>query len=152
MLIKDMRANKAILAWTIRQHSHVAITRIKGFTRFFQVGDARSQSHSGITLRYTRSKQPKRRRGARNQIDGSKIAVVRANLSDRSIYLAQNAPGASNGKPTRIIDNIDIFDFELSDDDMAAIATLDQGSPIYVRTPEKMELYATWRPDVEGQK
>ena len=59
-------------------------------------------------------------------------------------------PGSKT--PAHIVDNIEIFDFELSDEDMAAIATLEQGSPLYERTPEKMELYKTWHPDVEGQK
>ena len=72
--------------------------------------------------------------------------VMRWHIQQGNIVI----PGSKT--PSHIIDNIGIFGFELADDDMAAIATLDQGSPIYVRTPEKMELYATWRPDVEGQK
>ena len=59
-------------------------------------------------------------------------------------------PGSKT--PAHIVDNIEIFDFELSGEDMAAIAVLDQGSPLYVRTPEKMEFYKTWHPDVEDQK
>ena len=59
-------------------------------------------------------------------------------------------PGSKT--PSHIDDNIDIFDFELSDEDMAAMATLDQGKPFYERTPEKIAYYATWHPDVEGQK
>ena len=59
-------------------------------------------------------------------------------------------PGSKT--PSHIDDNIDIFDFELSDEDMAAMATLDQGKPFYKRTPDKIEHYATWHPDVEGQK
>lgn len=59
-------------------------------------------------------------------------------------------PGSKT--PAHIVDNIEIFDFELSDEDMAAIATLDQGGPLYERTPEKMDFYKTWHPDVEGQK
>ena len=59
-------------------------------------------------------------------------------------------PGSKT--PSHIDDNIDIFDFELSDEDMAAMATLDQGKPFYERTPDKIAYYATWHPDVEGQK
>lgn len=59
-------------------------------------------------------------------------------------------PGSKT--PSHIDDNIDIFDFELSDEDMAAMATLDQGKPFHKRTPDKIEHYATWHPDVEGQK
>ena len=59
-------------------------------------------------------------------------------------------PGSKN--PTHIADNIDIFDFELTDDDMAQMTSLDHGKPFYKRTPVKMALYSTWHPDVEGQK
>lgn len=59
-------------------------------------------------------------------------------------------PGSKT--PAHIADNIDIFDFELDDADMASMAMLDRGEPFYTRTPEKLAMYATWRPDVEGQK
>ena len=48
--------------------------------------------------------------------------------------------------------SIDIFDFELDGADLASMAMLDQGEPFYARTPEKLAMYATWCPDVEGQK
>ena len=59
-------------------------------------------------------------------------------------------PGSKN--PTHIADNIDVFDFELTDSDMTAMATLDHGKRFYERTPEKLAQYATWNPDVENQK
>lgn len=59
-------------------------------------------------------------------------------------------PGSKT--PAHILDNIDIFDFALDEQDMAAIAELDQGKPLYERTPDKMAFYATWHPDVENQK
>ena len=59
-------------------------------------------------------------------------------------------PGSKT--PSHIADNVDIFDFELTDDDMAAIATLDRGKPFYERTPEKLAHYTNWHPNVEDQK
>ena len=51
-----------------------------------------------------------------------------------------------------ILDNLDVFDFELSDDDMEAIATLDRGDTIYHRDDESLKRFAAWAPDVDGQK
>ncbi|WP_307983209.1 aldo/keto reductase [uncultured Senegalimassilia sp.] len=59
-------------------------------------------------------------------------------------------PGSKT--PAHILDNIDIFDFELDEQDMHAIAGLEQGKPLYERTPDKIAFYATWHPDVENQK
>ena len=59
-------------------------------------------------------------------------------------------PGSKT--PAHIADNIDIFDFELDGADLASMAMLDHGEPFYARSPEKFAMYATWRPDVEGQK
>ena len=59
-------------------------------------------------------------------------------------------PGSKT--PAHILDNIDIFDFELDEQDMNAIAALEQGKPLYERTPDKIAFYATWHPDVENQK
>ena len=59
-------------------------------------------------------------------------------------------PGSKT--PPHIADNIDIFDFELSDDDMVAMAALDHGKPFYERSPERLAHYVNWHPDVEGQK
>ena len=59
-------------------------------------------------------------------------------------------PGSKT--PAHILDNIDIFDFELDEQDMHAIAGLEQGKPLYERTPDKIAFYATWHPDVANQK
>ncbi|WP_307980204.1 aldo/keto reductase [uncultured Senegalimassilia sp.] len=59
-------------------------------------------------------------------------------------------PGSKT--PVHILDNIDIFDFELDEQDMHAIAGLEQGKPLYERTPDKIAFYATWHPDVKNQK
>lgn len=51
-----------------------------------------------------------------------------------------------------IAENIDVFDFELTDAEMAQVNMLDKGKPFYVRTDEALAGFAAWHPDVEGQK
>lgn len=48
--------------------------------------------------------------------------------------------------------NIDIFDFTLSDEDLKEISVLDKNTPFYIRTDEVLAQYAKWVPDVDGQK
>lgn len=50
-------------------------------------------------------------------------------------------PGSKN--PDHIRDNFDIFDFALTDEEMAEIATLDKGVRYYESTPEMLQQYAT---------
>ena len=50
-------------------------------------------------------------------------------------------PGSKN--PDHIRDNFDIFDFELSADDMAEIAKVDNGVRYYTATPEALAAYAS---------
>lgn len=59
-------------------------------------------------------------------------------------------PGSKN--PAHIASNADIFDFALTDGEMAEIAALDSGKRCYESTPEKLAGYAALVPDVEGQK
>ena len=49
-------------------------------------------------------------------------------------------PGSRN--PAHIRDNFDIFDFELTDEDMAKIATVDRDTRYYHATPEMLAAYA----------
>ena len=49
-------------------------------------------------------------------------------------------PGSKN--PAHIRDNFDIFDFELTDDEMASIAKIDKGVRYYNGTPEMLAQYA----------
>lgn len=48
--------------------------------------------------------------------------------------------------------NIDIFDFTLTKEDMMKIASIDKNQPFYGRDEEALKRFATWRPNVEGQK
>ena len=50
-------------------------------------------------------------------------------------------PGSKN--PDHIRDNFDIFDFVLSDEDMAEIAKVDKNKRYYTATPEMIAAYAT---------
>lgn len=47
----------------------------------------------------------------------------------------------------RMAENLDIFDFELSDDDMAAIATLDTGSSLFFdhHDADTTRMFMGWR-------
>lgn len=51
-----------------------------------------------------------------------------------------------------ILDNISIFDFEISEEDMQKIETLDKKQPFFIRSDEMLEQFASWCPDVAGQK
>ncbi len=59
-------------------------------------------------------------------------------------------PGSKN--PDHIKDNFDLFDFALTDDEMAQIAALDQQKRYYTSTPEMLKAYVEMVPDVDGQK
>ena len=72
--------------------------------------------------------------------------IMRWHVQQENIVI----PGSKT--PAHIAENINIFDFALSDNDMEAIATLDRNKPFYERTPDKIAFYATWHPNVEGQK
>ena len=51
-------------------------------------------------------------------------------------------PGSKNVEHIR--DNLNIFDFELSSEDMASIASLDNETRRYVRTDESLEAFQNW--------
>lgn len=59
-------------------------------------------------------------------------------------------PGSKT--PAHIAQNLDVFDFVLTDADMAAIAALDRNDTFYHRTDAQLVQFAAWHPDVEGQK
>ena len=56
-------------------------------------------------------------------------------------------PGSKNVDHIR--DNLDIFDFSLTEGEMAEIAKLDTGKRYYHRTDDQLEQFAVWRPAYE---
>lgn len=59
-------------------------------------------------------------------------------------------PGSKN--PAHIKDNFNIFDFELTEDEMAKIAAMDKNQRYYEQTQEKLDAYAKMVPPVDEQK
>ncbi len=59
-------------------------------------------------------------------------------------------PGSKN--PAHIKDNIDIFDFTLTRDEMERIAKLDKNIRYYTATKEMLEGYLAFAPDFNSQK
>ncbi len=59
-------------------------------------------------------------------------------------------PGSRN--PEHIRDNFNIFDFRLSDEEMAEISSLEKGIPYYRSTPEQLAGYVSYAPDFNAQK
>ena len=72
--------------------------------------------------------------------------ILRWHIQDGNIVI----PGSRN--PAHIKDNFNLFDFALTDDEMAKIAALDQKKRYYTSTPEMLKRYAEIVPDVDGQK
>lgn len=58
-------------------------------------------------------------------------------------------PGSKN--PEHIKANIDIFDFELSQEDMDNMGTLNIGKRRYTRTEKALEDFAKWQPTFEKE-
>ena len=59
-------------------------------------------------------------------------------------------PGSKT--PSHIAQNIDLFDFALTDEDMAQIDSLDKGKPFFEHNDEVLAGFLAYVPDVEGQK
>ena len=72
--------------------------------------------------------------------------ILRLHIQDKNIVI----PGSKN--PDHIKDNFDLFEFELTDEEMAQIAALDQQKRYYHNTPELLEQYVQMVPPVDEQK
>lgn len=72
--------------------------------------------------------------------------ILRWHIQDGNIVI----PGSKN--PDHIKDNFDLFDFALTDEEMARIAALDKNTRYYTSTPEMLKRYAEMVPPVDEQK
>ena len=72
--------------------------------------------------------------------------ILRWHIQDGNIVI----PGSKN--PDHIKSNLDLFDFSLTNEEMAKIAAMDQQKRYYHSTPEMLKKYAEIVPDVDGQK
>lgn len=82
------------------------------------------------------------------QKDGKSNAqiILRWHIQDGNIVI----PGSKNAEHIR--DNFDLFDFSLSDEEMAKIAAMDQKKRYYTSTPEMLDRYLQMVPPVDEQK
>ena len=72
--------------------------------------------------------------------------ILRWHIQDGNIVI----PGSKNTEHIR--DNFDLFDFSLSDEEMAKIAAMDQKKRYYTSTPEMLDRYVQMVPPVDEQK
>lgn len=72
--------------------------------------------------------------------------ILRWHIQDGNIVI----PGSKN--PAHIQANFDLFDFELTAEEMAQVAAMDQEKRYYTSTPEMLKKYAEMVPPVDSQK
>ena len=72
--------------------------------------------------------------------------ILRWHMQDGNIVI----PGSKN--PEHIKANFDLFDFELTDEEMVQIAALNKNVRYYTSTPELLKKYAEMVPPVDEQK
>ena len=72
--------------------------------------------------------------------------ILRWHIQDGNIVI----PGSKN--PDHIRDNFDLFDFSLTQEEMAQIAAMDRQKRYYTSTPEMLRGYAEMVPPVDEQK
>ena len=72
--------------------------------------------------------------------------ILRWHIQGRNVVI----PGSKN--PAHIRDNLSLFDFSLTEDEMAQIAAMNRNVRYYTSTPELLERYARMVPPVDAQK
>lgn len=72
--------------------------------------------------------------------------ILRWHIQDGNIVI----PGSKN--PAHIRENFQLFDFALTQEEMAQIAAMDKQKRYYTNTPELLKSYVKMVPDVDGQK
>lgn len=72
--------------------------------------------------------------------------ILRWHIQDGNIVI----PGSKD--PDHIRDNFDLFDFRLTEEEMAQIAAMNQQKRYYTSTPEMLRKYAEMVPPVDEQK
>ena len=72
--------------------------------------------------------------------------ILRWHIQDSNIVI----PGSKN--PDHIRDNFNLFDFSLTDEEMARISAMDREKRYYHSTPEMLKRYAEMVPPVDEQK
>ena len=72
--------------------------------------------------------------------------ILRWHIQENNIVI----PGARLEEHIKA--NIDIFNFELTEDEMKQIAAINKNKRYYEGTPEKVASYAQVKPDLDGQK
>lgn len=72
--------------------------------------------------------------------------ILRWHIQERNIVI----PGSKN--PSHIHDNFELFDFSLTEEEMAEITGLNRNKRYYTSTPELLESYVSMVPPVDAQK
>ena len=72
--------------------------------------------------------------------------ILRWHIQEGNIII----PGSKNSNHIKA--NFDIFDFSLTDEEMAKISLLDKGVRYYTSTPEMLKKYVEMIPPVDEQK
>ena len=83
---------------------------------------------------------------------GKKYGKSNAQIILRWHIQAGNIVIPGSKSPEHIKANLDLFDFSLTDEEMAKIAAMDKKQRYYTSTPELLRRYVEMVPDVDGQK